>query len=376
MNHVRVLSPALEPAYHVLVQGLQRGAYSGAVALVLQRDELLLHCALGWASVEPAQYPMAPETIFDLASLTKVIATLPSVLLVLWQFGLDLDTPLGAVLPEFGLMGWKRAATLRRLLSHTSGLLAWRPLYLQAHGPEAYLAAIASLEPEAAPGTRVVYSDLNLILLGEFVRCLSGRDIAVFAHEELFAPLGLSDTMFCPPPTLRPRIAATERGNAYERAMVGPAAAAFPRWREDMIWGTVHDGNAFYGLAGVAGHAGLFSTAVNLAWYARLWLQGGTYGGRQLLPAALVAEAIRPQAPGRGLGWARAQDGGLTAPGLSPATYGHTGFTGTALWIDPEQELVIVLLTNRVHPLVREGIAEVRAAFVAAVAQGIAGGTR
>jgi CubicO group peptidase (beta-lactamase class C family) len=318
---------------------------------------------------------MAAATGFDLASLTKVVATLPSVLTLVDAGEIALDDQVGAALPAFGTAGWKGEVTIRRLLSHSAGLAAWLPLYLDHAGPAAYLAAIAAAEPAARPGERVIYSDLGFILLGELVRRIDGRDIAAFARDELFARLGLADTLFTPPATRRERIAATERGNETEVGMCGERAAAFPRWRREVIWGEANDGNSFYGLGGVAGHAGLFGTAQDLARYGRLWLQGGAWDGRQLLSEALVAEATREQAPGRGLGWrlpaAGDRPSGAPAdPGiaLGPGAYGHTGFTGTSLWLDPGRDLVVVLLTNRLHPTARPEIESIRPAFHAALA--------
>lgn len=362
----------LDDAWRVVVDGLEEGAYGGAVAAVSHRGRSVLHRATGWAEREPERIAMATGTICDLASLTKVVATLPSVLLLVDRGAVGLDDPVGAILPAFGREGWKDEVTIRRLLNHTAGLAAWVPIYLDHSGPEAYVAGIAAMSPVARPGEEVVYSDLGIILLGEVIRRLSGQDVAAFAAAEVFAPLGLRDTSFRPPPAEWGGIAATERGNGYEREMCGPRAAAFDGWREGMIRGEVHDGNAYYGLAGVAGHAGLFGTARDLLRYGTWWLRRGAWDGRQLLAEDLIAEATRSQAPGRGLGW-RVPPAGEDAAGdpgaaLGPRAFGHTGFTGTSLWIDPDRELVAVLLTNRVHPVVRPEIEEIRVSFHAAVA--------
>ncbi len=314
---------------------------------------------------------MIEQTIFDLASLTKVVATLPAVLLLVGGGAFPLDEPVGRILPEFGTAGWKGEATIRRLLSHTAGLPAWLPLYLDHVGPEQYLEAITQTQPVARPGDRVVYSDLGFILLGEVVRRVSGQDIARFVSTEVFARLGLRTTMFTPPASLRERIAATEHGNRTEIGMCGERAGSFSRWRHEVIWGEANDGNSFYGMAGVSGHAGLFGTASDLARYGQLWLQDGVWEGQRVLNEVLVGEATREQAPGRGLGWR------LPAPNASSATdpsnvlgpnaYGHTGFTGTSLWIDPARVLVLVLLSNRLHPVARSEIEAIRPAFHAAV---------
>ncbi len=362
----------LDDAWGIVVEGARQGAFGGAVATVARRGMIVLQRATGWAVCEPERLPMVEETIFDLASLTKVVATLPAILLLIGGGTLTLDDPVGKILPEFGTAGWKGEATIWRLLSHTAGLPAWLPLYLDQVGPERYLAAIAQVKPVARPGDRVVYSDLGFMLLGEVVQRVSGQDIARFVSAELFARLGLRATMFTPPASERARIAATERGNQTEIGMCGERATTFPRWRRDLIWGETNDGNSFYGLGGIAGHAGLFGTAPDLARYGQLWLQNGVWNGERVIAEALVREATREQAPSRGLGWqlSTPADKSAVDPGkaLGSGTYGHTGFTGTSLWVDPVRELVVVLLTNRLHPVARPEIEVIRPAFHAAVA--------
>jgi CubicO group peptidase (beta-lactamase class C family) len=281
--------PPADVAWRVIEAGARHGAYGGAVALVDQGGRTLLRRALGSAILEPEPRPMAPETVFDLASLTKVIATLPAILRLVDAGALRLDDPLSRILPEVGQDGAKRRVTIRRLLTHSAGLTAWLPLYLDHEGPDAYLAAIAASQPETEPGARVVYSDLGFILLGETVRRLTGHDVAAFAAREIFAPLGMTDTGYLPTPDRRSRAAATERGNATERAMCGDRAAAFGRWRTGVIRGEVHDGNAWYGLGGVGGHAGLFGVADDLVRYGRLWLNGGEGLHGRVLSSDLVA---------------------------------------------------------------------------------------
>ncbi|MDP9363520.1 MAG: beta-lactamase family protein, partial [Chloroflexota bacterium] len=222
---------ALDAAWRVVVDGADCGAYPGAVAVVAHGDRVVVRRAVGWAAVEPDRVPMTEETVFDLASLTKTVATLPAILRLVAAGALALDDPLGAHLPAFGLAGAKRGVTIRRLLAHNAGLTAWRPLYLDHIGPAAYLAAIAVGEPSAPPGEAVVYSDLGFVLLGELVRRLSGDDVATFAAREFFAPLGMTDAGFLPPAALLPRIAATERGNRTEHGMCGPRANGFGGWR-------------------------------------------------------------------------------------------------------------------------------------------------
>ncbi|MGH2557916.1 MAG: serine hydrolase domain-containing protein [Thermomicrobiales bacterium] len=360
---------SLASAWRAIHDGELADAYAGAVALVARGEEVLLHRATGLAVRESARIPMTEETIFDIASLTKVVATLPAILRLIDAGLVGLDEPVGAYLTEFSVEGWKRGVTVRRLLSHSAGFPAWRPLYVDGAGPASYLATISAVEPAYEPGTESVYSDFGFILLGELVRRVTGKDIAVFAVREVFAPLGMTETMFSPPAGLRDRIAAAEVGNLYERGMAAERAAEFGGWREELIWGEVHDGNAFYGLGGVAGHAGLFGTGRDLLRYGQCWLNGGVVNGDRLLSEKIVAEATKEQAPGRGLGWRLPTDDPEDhGRPLGPRAFGHTGFSGASLWIDPDRDLVIVLLTNRVHPTVREGIGAARLAFNTALA--------
>lgn len=372
------IHPSLVPAWEIVVSGAETGAYGGAVALVTRGDEVLLHAATGWAVREPEaeRTPARIDTIFDLASVTKVVATLPAVLILIDRGAVGLDDPIGTVLPEFGTTGLRREVTIRRLLSHTGGLPAWLPLYIDAIDSDAYLNAISRVELTHAPGSDVVYSDLGIILLGEAVRRVTGDDIAVFAAREVFAPLGMHETRFNPPAAWLPRIAATEYGNPREVEMAAERAAEFADWRTGMIRGAVHDGNAHYGLGGIAAHAGLFAPAADLGRYGRFWLNRGIWNGRRLISDVLIAEATRTQAPGRGLGWrvrptdavALADD---PAQALSDRAFGHTGYTGTSLWLDPARDLTILLFTNRVHPHSRDEIATIRPAFHAAVAAAV-----
>lgn len=373
----------LEDAWIALVTGAEAREYGAAVALVLRHGEIALHRATGWAVREPEadRSPAGVDTIFDLASLTKVTATTPSILKLVAEGRIALDQPVGEILPELGTEGAWRDVTIRRLMSHSAGFIAWLPVFLDATGPEAYLAAFAKTQPEMTPGAQVVYSDPGFITLGEVVRRVAGEPVSTFARREVFAPLGMVDTMFTPSPAYRSRIAATEVGNGFEREKAPGQAPVDGGWRDDLLRGEVHDGNAWYGFRGVAGHAGLFGTARDLGRYGQMWLNGGALGDVRILPEELVAEAIRDQtglggdSDRRGLGWRLALL--PSAPevmpdscrGLSADAFGHTGFTGTSLWMDPERDLVIVLLTNRVHPTVKDDYLETRARFTALVAE-------
>lgn len=378
----------IERAWLSLVHAADAHEYGGAVALVMRKGQVVLHRATGWAVREPEDQrsPMGADAIFDLASLTKVVATTPAILHLIAAGKIELDAPVGEILPEFGTEGAKARVTIRRLLSHSAGLSAWRPVFLTGTGPGAYLADFAATQPEHPPGGQVIYSDPSFITLGEVVRRVSGDPVSVYAEREIFRELGMIDTLFTPSRAIRSRIAATENGNGFEAGKEPEQAPVKGGWRDYPLRGEVHDGNAWYGFDGVAGHAGLFGTALDLARYGLLWLNGGALFETRILPERLVAEAITNQieiageTERRGLGWRLVPEPGVvedipdSGRGLGERSFGHTGFTGTSLWMDPDRELVIVLLTNRVHPIVTNTYLETRAAFTATVAEALSVG--
>lgn len=376
---------AVEDAWIGLVQGADRHEYGGAVALVARGGQIGLYRATGWAVREPEaqQSPMGVDTIFDLASLTKVTATTPAILKLVAEGRLGLEGPVGEILPEFGTEGRKAGVTIKRLLTHSAGFRDWIPAFLDATGERAYLDAFARTQPEWEPDTRVVYSDPSFITLGAVVQRVTGETLDDFAKREVFDPLGMTDTLYTPPRSLRGRIAATETGNAFEAEKITGRKPAGGPWRDGMIRGEVHDGNAWYGFGGIAGHAGLFGTAMDLYRYGRMWLNGGELDGVRILPEPIVNEAIvnhtryADATDVRGYGWRLLPPPGSPEPnpdsgrGMSQRAFGHTGFTGTSLWMDPEHDLVTVLLTNRVHPTVRSDYLETRARFNAAIVAAI-----
>lgn len=378
---VNIDGAKLESAWRSLEEAGERHEFGGAVALVQRHGEVVLHRATGWAVREPEEErtPMALDTIFDLASLTKVVATLPTILKLVTAGKIGLDQPVGEILTEFGTEGDKAGMTIRRLLAHTSGIISWRAVFLTGSGPEHYIADFAMDQPYKKPGEQVEYSCPGFITLGEVVRRVTGMPVADYATHEVLEPLGMRDTMFTPPASLRDRIAATELGNDFEAEQeVGEPVDG--GWRRYLLRGEVHDGNAWYGFRGLGANAGLFGTAPDLARYGQMWLNGGELDGTRILPASIVAEATREQtgldAPNdrRGLGWLMTprpgeEAGNHSGRGLSQRAYGHTGFTGTSLWMDPERDLVIVLLTNRVHPRVNQAYLPTRAAFTETIAE-------
>ncbi|MDH7570442.1 MAG: serine hydrolase, partial [Armatimonadota bacterium] len=327
--------PQLQKLNQLLERATAEGEVPGAVAVVAQRGRVLLHRAYGSAQLTPRVEPMHVTTLFDLASLTKVVATAPAVLCLAEEGVLRLQDRVAHFIPEFS-GDQKEQVDLRHLLTHCSGLPAWRPFYKSASTPEAVLAAVCATPLEFPVGRHFQYSDLGFILLGEVVRRASGKSLDSFVRERLFEPLGMRDTRFCPPADAAPRCAATE------------VQEGIP------IRGRVHDENAF-AMGGVAGHAGLFSTAADLAVFCQMLLNGGEYGGVRVLSPLGVRAMLAPQSPcsggARGFGFdLNSAYASVRGDLLPTGSAGHSGFTGTSIWIDRDLELFIVLLTNAVHP--------------------------
>ncbi len=303
----------------------------GAVVVVGRHDRVVLRRAYGFRELEPERVPMTVDTLFDLASITKPIATATSIMVLFEKGTLGLDDPLAKYVPDCDKNG-KAAITIRHLLLHVAGFPPDIPKGDFGHGREEAIRRICRTPLRAAPGVASIYSDLGFILLEEVVRRVTSRELPDFAAETIFAPLGMKDTGFLPSDERRQRAAWTEFVDGG--------------WRV----GVVHDPRAFL-LGGVAGHAGLFSTGDDLALYARAILGGGEVDGKRVLSARSVSTMLAPHdIPGgvRALGWN--VDGQYRGEGLSPRAIGHFGFTGTALWIDPDKDLFVVVLTNRVHP--------------------------
>jgi len=334
----------------LLSSRIAAGDFPSAVYLVAENNKVVFSDALGYAVREP-KVPATLETIYDLASLTKPLVTglLCARLIELGE--LTLDSALANYLGEFDRAD-KHAITVRQLLIHTSGLPAWRPLYITAGGErEAVLAAIAAEPLEQAPDTRVVYSDLNFIVLGCLLERLTGKRLSDLAHDEIFAPLELHQTFFNPAAAMQTGVAACETGNGYERDMCERQwpQSSYTGWRAELIWGEVHDGNAHF-LGGAAGHAGLFSTAPETALLAHQFLAHHS----QLLNGE-TCELFRTNMTAglneaRSIAWQLAATKDSSAgPDLPADAFGHTGFTGTSCWIDPHHDRVFLLLTNRTH---------------------------
>jgi len=363
----------LQPAFDVIEAAIKDKAFPGATLAVGYRGKVSLH-AFGKQTYEAKSPNIAIDTIYDIASLTKVVATTTIVAKLAegdFPVRLDLDANVERYLPEW-VSGpqpeWRHRVTVRHLLTHTSGLPPFKE-YWRTTSSEATAKRSTSkqdtldkifVEPlDYEPGTKEVYSDLGIILMAEIIERLTGQKLDTLAREYIFSPLAMSETMFKPPKKLWPEIAPTEIDNEY---------------RHRLIQGEVHDENAA-AIGGVSGHAGVFSTAPDLAAFCQMLLNGGVYAHQRILRRATIWEFTEPQqlsGGGRTLGWAVPTEGGSSGHFMGPHTFGHTGFTGTSIWIDPDRQLFAVFLTNRVYPT-RENqkLAKVRPALHDAVMQSL-----
>ena len=347
---LKVITADLQHIDGIAQQEIRAGNIPGAVVIVGNGDQILYRKAFGYRTRQPRPVPMTADTIFDLASLTKVIATTTAAMQLVEQNKLQLDAPAARYWPEFAANG-KETITVRQLLTHYSGLRADLPSSNWS-GYQTAMAMIAAEQPRRAPGSGYEYSDINFAALGEIVHRVSGQPLDIYSLEHIFLPLGMRDTSFKPAAALHDRIAPTVK------------------WFDRILQGEVSDPTALR-MGGVAGHAGLFGTADDLTIFARMLLHGGNYQGAAILQPESIAQMASPQNDAdqtrlRGLGW------NLNAPADSGKTvvpagfYGHTGYTGTSLWIDPITRTFVVILTNRVHPKdkgdigpLRNGVADV-----------------
>jgi uncharacterized protein YbbC (DUF1343 family)/CubicO group peptidase (beta-lactamase class C family) len=325
-------------------RAVQDGLIPGAVVVIGHNAQIVYQKAYGSRALIPRREPMTLDTIFDAASLTKVIATTPSIMRLFEQGQIRLNDPVTKYLPEF--QGGHSEITIRNLMTHFSGLRPDLDLKPAWSGYETGIQRALADKPAGPPGVRFVYSDINFILLGEIVHRLSGKMLNEYASENFYQPLGMRETMFLPPASLRPRIAPTE---------INPATG-------QPLRGEVHDDTARY-MGGVAGHAGVFTTAADLAKFAQMMLDGGQVkgdkgegSGVRLFSTATVEKFTSPASPPdqpilRGLGWDIDSTYSSNRGELFPiGSYGHTGFTGTSVWIDPFSQSYLIILTNVVHP--------------------------
>lgn len=327
-------SSKLESIDQVVNQSLQAGEMAGAVVAILHKDEMVFHRAYGLRQAEPESLPMQPDTLFDLASITKPVATATSIMILVERGVLKLQDKVSDHIPEFGNNG-KESVTVEQLLLHTGGLIPDNALSDYQGTLDDMVQKLYQLKASYAPGQDFRYSDVGFEILGLLIQRKTGLDVNQFSQQEIFKPLKMSATTYLPDESLRQRAAATEKREG--------------RW----MLGEVHDPRA-YAMGGVAGHAGLFSTAEDLAIYARMMLGNGTYQGTKILAPETVrlmtAEYQVPRGK-RGLGWDK-RSGYSSNRGetMTPSAFGHGGFTGTAMWIDPDLQLAVIFLSTRLHP--------------------------
>ncbi len=321
----------------LIAAAIGRGDIPGAVLLVGHRGQTVYRKAYGHQAIEPAKVTMTPDTLFDLASLTKVVATATSIMILADQGRIAFTDPVAKHLPEFGNNG-KENITIEQLLLHRGGLIADNHLRDYTSGRRQAWINISNLKLSAPVGSRFIYSDVGYIVLGEIVERVAGKRLSHFAGEAIYEPLGMKSTAYKPPPDWKPRIAPTHKRDG--------------QW----LIGEVHDPRAHW-YEGVAGHAGLFSSADDLALFCRMILAGGELHGKRILSKGKIDEMTRVRyladgTNGRGYGWDI--DSGFSRPrgALFPRgrSFGHTGFTGTSMWIDPDSQTFVILLASRLHP--------------------------
>jgi CubicO group peptidase (beta-lactamase class C family) len=348
-ERVRALADSVR---RVLTTASADSAFPGAYAIVGTSRGILVRDSAGridWASDAPVPNS---KTLWDLASVTKVVGVTSALAQLVASGRVQLSDPVQKHLPEF-VGANKEQITVRHLITHTGGMPSWRPLHKEAVSADSAVALVMITALDTLPGSRMVYSDLGLIVLGKLVERVSGKSLDRYLADHVFGPAGMRETMYRPAESLRPRIAPTE---------IDP-------WRQRHLRGEVHDENAF-ALGGVAGHAGLFSTADDLARFARMYLNHGTIDGARVLDSATIdlfttwADSARHN---RAIGWMKpSPPGWFGGSKMSAHAFGHTGFTGTSLYIDPDRDVFVLLLTNRVNPTrmnskigrVRNGLAD------------------
>jgi CubicO group peptidase (beta-lactamase class C family) len=355
-------------AFDLLQNAITSHAFPARSLAVTLRGELIAHYALGRFTYDPASPPVATNSIFDLASVTKAVAT-TTMAMILYERGLlDLEAPVTAIVPEFaGDDPRRRDVTLRMLLAHTSGLPAYEKLFLRSKTRDALLTAAFTTNLTADPGTRAEYSDIGFIILGVALERLADEPLDTFCQREIFGPLGMSHTTFNPPKTWKDKIIPTTdecgAGAPAREPLIASAKPASGTFRGRIIQGEVQDENASV-LGGVAGHAGLFAPCEDVAVFAHALLSGGRPILRPDTIELFTRRESSPEGTSRALGWDTPSNPSQSGKYFGPRSYGHLGYTGTSLWIDPDRQLSITLLTNRTWPDGQnQAIKQVRPAF-------------
>jgi serine-type D-Ala-D-Ala carboxypeptidase len=323
------------PAFALLQNAITERVFPAASVAITQKGKLVARKAFGRFTYQPDASETTPDSIFDVASVTKIVAT-TSMAMVLYELGLlDLDMPAVAMVPEFAADNPRNPeVTMRMLLTHSSGLPAYEKLFLEAKNREALLAAAFATQLTADPGTRAEYSDIGFIILGVALERLAEEPLDSFCRREVFGPLGMLHTAFRPPAAWRDSIPPTVDDRAF---------------RQRVIQGEVQDENASV-MGGVASHAGLFATAGDLAIFANAMLEGGRPILRPETLAVFTRRESSPPGTTRALGWDTPSSPSQSGKYFSASSFGHLGYTGTSLWIDPQRQLSVTLLSNRTWP--------------------------
>jgi len=356
----------------VIAESIGKRQLPGAVVLVARKGRVAWRKAYGSRTIEPVREPMTPDTIFDVASLTKVVATATSIMILVERGKVRLSDPISNYIPELKGEG-REKITIELLLTHRSGYAPDFDLKERWTGHDEAVKRLIKEPLRNPPGARFVYSDIGYIALGEVVRRVSGGTLDKFARLNIFVPLGMRHTSFRPSRALKKRIAPTEKRRG-QMSYLGDSAENAGVEAEEWLRGEVHDPTS-YRMNGVAGHAGLFSSADDLALYCQMILSGGQYRGVRILSPLSVAEMTRPRLVTeagwtRGLGWDISTSFSTNRGDLFPlGSFGHTGFTGTSIWIDPATRMFVVFLSNRVHPDGKGDVASLRGK-VASIASG------
>lgn len=358
-------------------------SYPGAVVMIMRHGVEVVHEAFGFRSFDESAQPMTCDTIFDVASMSKPMATATAVLRLVEMGEVNLDDPIGRYVPGLGAALAGANITVTRLLTHTSGLPPSIPVYRGAENRDDCVRAARSVLPEYAAGSKVEYSCMGFILLALLVEAVTGESLNVFARREIFDKLEMRETGYYTVERFaeRARVAPTERRTWFEKgeelwAWLNKTGQFLDLHTERQVaWGAVHDENAL-ALGGVSGNAGVFSTAADVAKFGQMYLGNGSYRGVRVLSPSTVELATRNFTAGmgdnRGLGWQLKGPNTSFGSLISGRAYGHTGFTGTVLWIDPERELIVVLLTNRVHETrENQALVDLRPRFLNAVAAAV-----
>jgi CubicO group peptidase (beta-lactamase class C family) len=349
-THVVAVDAVLRDSLHAVLRRAERdSAFPGAYAVVGDHAGILAEDSVGHLDWGPSAVP-DEHSLWDLASLTKVVGMTTAVMQLYEQGKIDLDAPLQRYIPE-----WqgphKELVTVRHLITHTSGLPADRPYDRQTHDADSIAKLMFATPLDTLPGVRMVYSDIGAYMLGRLVERISGETLDQYVLKHVFGPLGMTETMYRPPASLKARIAPTE---------IDPV-------RGGKVWGVVHDERAYY-LGGVSAHAGIFSSAHDLARFAEMYLDGGALDGVRIVQPQTIALFTRRQLQDRALGWQKPDGNNSAGHMMSELAFGHTGFTGTSIWIDPATDVFVILLSNRVNPTrANNKIGRVRVALADAV---------